>query len=106
MNEFLQSDITSSKRIRSRKYADENNGSSSSGQTTESTSQTSRQGSSRLPRYPSRREEKKELIEQFEPGVYVTLIQLSNGTKIFKRVRFRYLVFFICFCIITAAYFQ
>ncbi|CAH1427218.1 unnamed protein product [Lactuca virosa] len=88
VNEFLQSDITSSKRIRSRKYTDENNGSSSSGQTTESTSQTSRQSSSRLPRYPSRREEKKELIEQFEPGVYVTLIQLSNGTKIFKRVRF------------------
>ncbi|KAJ0792979.1 putative brevis radix (BRX) domain-containing protein [Helianthus annuus] len=35
--------------------------------------------------------EKKEVIEQFEPGVYVTLIQLSNGTKIFKRVRFRYM---------------
>lgn len=31
----------------------------------------------------------KEIIEQFEPGVYVTLLQLSNGTKIFKRVRFR-----------------
>ncbi|KAL8525231.1 hypothetical protein ACS0TY_014743 [Phlomoides rotata] len=30
----------------------------------------------------------KEIIEQFEPGVYVTLIQLGNGTKIFKRVRF------------------
>ncbi|XP_022887167.1 PH, RCC1 and FYVE domains-containing protein 1-like [Olea europaea var. sylvestris] len=30
----------------------------------------------------------KEIIEQFEPGVYVTLIQLENGTKIFKRVRF------------------
>lgn len=34
---------------------------------------------------------RKEIIEQFEPGIYVTLIQLSNGTKIFKRVRFRYL---------------
>ncbi|XP_027165839.1 PH, RCC1 and FYVE domains-containing protein 1 isoform X1 [Coffea eugenioides] len=30
----------------------------------------------------------REVIEQFEPGVYVTLIQLSNGTKIFKRVKF------------------
>ncbi|KAG9153285.1 hypothetical protein Leryth_024079 [Lithospermum erythrorhizon] len=30
----------------------------------------------------------KEVIEQFEPGVYVTLLQLTNGTKIFKRVRF------------------
>ncbi|XP_057957560.1 PH, RCC1 and FYVE domains-containing protein 1 [Malania oleifera] len=30
----------------------------------------------------------KQIIEQFEPGVYVTLIQLRNGVKIFKRVRF------------------
>ncbi|XP_043722041.1 PH, RCC1 and FYVE domains-containing protein 1-like [Telopea speciosissima] len=29
-----------------------------------------------------------EVIELFEPGVYVTLIQLRNGTKVFKRVRF------------------
>lgn len=29
-------------------------------------------------------------IEQFEPGVYITLIALPNGSKIFKRVRFRY----------------
>ncbi|XXG89651.1 hypothetical protein AAC387_Pa12g1603 [Persea americana] len=28
------------------------------------------------------------LTEQFEPGVYVTLVQLPNGTKVFKRVRF------------------
>ncbi|KAH7856876.1 hypothetical protein Vadar_006502 [Vaccinium darrowii] len=37
-------------------------------------------------------EGQREVIEQFEPGVYVTLIQLHNGTKIFKRVRFRYLL--------------
>nr|CAB3464573.1 unnamed protein product [Digitaria exilis] len=30
-----------------------------------------------------------QLIEQFEPGVYVTLIQLRDGTNVFKRVRFR-----------------
>ncbi|XAR57432.1 hypothetical protein NMG60_11025575 [Bertholletia excelsa] len=30
----------------------------------------------------------KEIIEQFEPGVYVTLIRLEDGSKIFKRVRF------------------
>jgi hypothetical protein len=35
-----------------------------------------------------------QLIEQFEPGVYVTLIQLKDGTKVFKRVRFRYLPLF------------
>ncbi|KAK1262600.1 Ultraviolet-B receptor UVR8 [Acorus gramineus] len=29
-----------------------------------------------------------QLVEQFEPGVYVTLVQLRNGTKNFKRVRF------------------
>ncbi|KAJ0968612.1 hypothetical protein J5N97_025529 [Dioscorea zingiberensis] len=29
-----------------------------------------------------------QLIEQFEPGVYVTYVQLPDGTKIFKRVRF------------------
>ncbi|XP_047310627.1 PH, RCC1 and FYVE domains-containing protein 1-like [Impatiens glandulifera] len=30
----------------------------------------------------------KEVIEQFEPGVYVTLLELQNGSKIFKRVKF------------------
>ncbi|RZC85704.1 hypothetical protein C5167_026378 [Papaver somniferum] len=29
-----------------------------------------------------------EVTEQFESGVYITLVQLLNGTKIFKRVRF------------------
>lgn len=87
VDDFLQSDRTPSKKFKSRKYADENN-KSSAGQTSQSKSQTSRQASSRLPRHPSRRDERKELVEQFEPGVYVTLIQLSNGTKIFKRVRF------------------
>ncbi|KAL0349033.1 UNVERIFIED_CONTAM: PH, RCC1 and FYVE domains-containing protein 1 [Sesamum angustifolium] len=33
-------------------------------------------------------EGQKEVIEQFEPGVYVTVVPLPNGTKIFKRVRF------------------
>ncbi|KAF8377176.1 hypothetical protein HHK36_030549 [Tetracentron sinense] len=31
-----------------------------------------------------------EVIEQFEPGVYVTLIRLRSGTKVFKRVRFSF----------------
>ncbi|XP_072983554.1 PH, RCC1 and FYVE domains-containing protein 1-like isoform X2 [Typha latifolia] len=38
------------------------------------------------PRYGSHGEV--QLIEQFEPGVYVTLVQLRDGTKVFKRVRF------------------
>lgn len=32
----------------------------------------------------------KEVIEQFEPGVYVTLLQLRDGTRVFRRVKFRY----------------
>lgn len=32
----------------------------------------------------------KESIEQFEPGVYITFVQRQDGTKMFKRVRFRY----------------
>ncbi|KAF9606604.1 hypothetical protein IFM89_026951 [Coptis chinensis] len=38
-------------------------------------------------RYPSISELKEE-TEQFEPGVYITFIQLRTGTKVFKRVRF------------------
>lgn len=37
-----------------------------------------------------RREGETETIEQFAPGVYVTLIVRTNGIKIFKRVKFRY----------------
>lgn len=48
---------------------------------------------------PAPADGRKEVIEQFEPGVYVTLIQLGNGTKIFKRVKFRYinLLIFVLF---------
>jgi len=43
-------------------------------------------------REPSRsmREGETQVIEQFEPGVYVTLTVKPNGVKAFKRVRFRY----------------
>ncbi|KAL9817450.1 putative brevis radix (BRX) domain-containing protein [Arabidopsis thaliana] len=34
----------------------------------------------------------KELIEQFEPGVYVTYVLHKNGGKIFRRVRFSFFV--------------
>jgi hypothetical protein len=36
-----------------------------------------------------------EWIEQYEPGVYITLVALRDGTRDLKRVRFRY--FFISF---------
>lgn len=34
----------------------------------------------------------KETIEQFEPGVYITFVERRGGAKIFRRVRFRYLI--------------
>lgn len=101
VDDFLQSDlpsqITSSSEITNRKYhkikkskaTSQNNGSSAD-EHTASASQTST-SVSRVPKYPQSAE-KKEVIEQFEPGVYVTLVLLSNGTKIFKRVRFRYYI--------------
>ncbi|XP_073027881.1 PH, RCC1 and FYVE domains-containing protein 1-like [Primulina eburnea] len=36
----------------------------------------------------ARTEGRTEVIEQFEPGVYVKLVQLSNGTKIFRGIQF------------------
>lgn len=38
-----------------------------------------------------------EWIEQYEPGVYITLVALRDGTRDLKRVRFRYLCSFICY---------
>lgn len=54
-------------------------------------SHQSSENASRLPESSTMRNGEKEVIEQFEPGVYVTVLLLRNGTKIFKRVRFRYL---------------
>ncbi|KAI3469780.1 hypothetical protein Pfo_026443 [Paulownia fortunei] len=54
---------------------------------TKGTNQSSTENGSGTPQ-SAKTEGQKEVIEQFEPGVYVTLIQLANGTKIFKRVRF------------------
>ncbi|CAN1256387.1 PH, RCC1 and FYVE domains-containing protein 1 [Linum perenne] len=36
----------------------------------------------------SRKDTQREIMEQFEPGVYVTFLQNPSGTKIFKRVKF------------------
>lgn len=35
-----------------------------------------------------------EWIEQYEHGVYITLVALRDGTRDLKRVRFRYVLFF------------
>lgn len=36
-----------------------------------------------------------EWIEQYEPGVYITLVALRDGTRDLKRVRFRYAILFL-----------
>ncbi|KAK3041367.1 hypothetical protein RJ639_002348 [Escallonia herrerae] len=64
----------------------ESNGSSVS-DTREASSEKSIESVSRS-REAATSEGRKEVIEQFESGVYVTCVQLENGTKIFKRVRF------------------
>ncbi|WCJ20720.1 Regulator of chromosome condensation (RCC1) family with FYVE zinc finger domain [Euphorbia peplus] len=53
---------------------------------TDSISHDGAEQDSRQNSLPSKKEG--ESIEQFEPGVYVTFIQRSNGVKIFKRVKF------------------
>lgn len=37
-----------------------------------------------------------EWIEQYEAGVYITLVGLRDGTRDLKRVRFRYLTKYLC----------
>ncbi|XP_038972493.1 PH, RCC1 and FYVE domains-containing protein 1-like isoform X2 [Phoenix dactylifera] len=44
---------------------------------------SSRSSGNSTPRHSSHGEA--QLIEQFEPGVYVTLVQLQDGTKVFKQ---------------------
>lgn len=41
-----------------------------------------------------------EWIEQYEPGVYITLVALRDGTRELKRVRFRYVNISSCFYLI------
>ncbi|KAJ1379786.1 Brevis radix, partial [Sesbania bispinosa] len=50
--------------------------------------QSSENDSKSLESSRSRREGETQVIEQFEPGVYVTLIVKPGGIKVFKRVRF------------------
>lgn len=53
--------------------------------------QSSSGSSSKLPESSTTQTEgQREVIEQFEPGVYVTLLQLPNGARAFRRVKFRY----------------
>ncbi|KAL6185113.1 hypothetical protein ACLB2K_041248 [Fragaria x ananassa] len=51
--------------------------------------QSSSGSSSKLPESSTTwTEGQREVIEQFEPGVYVTLLQLPNGARAFRRVKF------------------
>lgn len=51
-------------------------------------SQQSSENGSERPEFSTMRNGEKEVIEQFEPGVYVTVMVLQNSAKFFKRVRF------------------
>ncbi|XP_011029821.1 PREDICTED: uncharacterized protein LOC105129442 [Populus euphratica] len=62
---------------------------SSLSHSTEAVPRVSSENESRTPTASIKRtESQKEIIEQFEPGVYVTVILRPNGIKIFKRVKF------------------
>ncbi|XP_068327784.1 PH, RCC1 and FYVE domains-containing protein 1-like isoform X2 [Pyrus communis] len=50
--------------------------------------QNSSENRLRSPESSTSHREQKEVIEQFEPGVYVTLLQQQNGTRNFRRVKF------------------
>ncbi|OMO95438.1 Zinc finger, FYVE-type [Corchorus olitorius] len=63
-----------------------NDGGTSS--TREAAAQESSQNDSRSSDASAIRGGGKEIIEQFEPGVYVTFVYHRNGGKIFRRVRF------------------
>ncbi|GLT42149.1 hypothetical protein SLA2020_161680 [Shorea laevis] len=55
---------------------------------TEVVSQQSSQNETGLSEASTTRGGEREIIEQFEPGVYVTFVQHQNGGKIFRRIRF------------------
>ncbi|PKA52088.1 Ultraviolet-B receptor UVR8 [Apostasia shenzhenica] len=56
----------------------------------ETADQQSIENGSRSPRVSSRtlNSHGEEMMEQFEPGVYVTVVLLRDGTKVFKRIKF------------------
>ncbi|XP_022760898.1 PH, RCC1 and FYVE domains-containing protein 1-like [Durio zibethinus] len=59
------------------------------GSSTEAASQQSSENESRASEASAiSRGGEKEIIEQFEPGVYITYVYHQNGGKIFRRVRF------------------
>ena len=68
----------------------ESNGSFLSNSNTTIPPQSSENDSKSMESSRPRREGEMQVIEQFEPGVYVTLIVKPGDIKVFKRVRFRY----------------
>ncbi|OMO98208.1 Zinc finger, FYVE-type [Corchorus capsularis] len=72
--------------LESSNMLESNDGGTSS--TREAAAQESSQNESRSSDASAIRGGGKEIIEQFEPGVYVTFVYHRNGGKIFRRVRF------------------
>jgi len=73
----------------------ENNGSSSSNTEATAASQSSENDSRTLNPSRSVREGNSQIVDQFEPGVYVTLIVRPDGKRLFKSVKFRYYSHFL-----------
>ncbi|MED6172181.1 hypothetical protein PIB30_047659 [Stylosanthes scabra] len=67
---------------------EERNGSSLSDNKTTVQPQSSENNSRSLETSRLGRDGETQVVEQFEPGVYVTLVVKPNGAKVFKRVRF------------------
>ncbi|KAM7462529.1 hypothetical protein LguiA_030650 [Lonicera macranthoides] len=88
---MLQKSASVSASCNNRQYHSmEHNVDGVSGQDTTNTREAAphQSGESSSSRSLSRSDGPKEVIEQFEPGVFVTLMSFPSGTKIFKRVRF------------------
>lgn len=73
----------------------ENVGSSTSSGGSAMPPQSSKHGSSSLNSSRPRKGGEDEDVDRFAPGVYVTFTVLPSGTKIFKRIRFRYICYFL-----------
>ncbi|KAG6468235.1 hypothetical protein ZIOFF_072808 [Zingiber officinale] len=87
-NDSIRSDISSSMDSGAFERDAHNNSKSAAAGNRESNFQHSTDNGIKSPPVKHGNNGEAELTEQFEPGVYITYIQLSSGIKTFKRVRF------------------
>lgn len=83
-------DVSSSKQEGNNGGVEAGNNDTSPSPTTETATNDSRENrTTRSSQGSSRSDGLRECKEKFEHGVYVTFIQLRNGTKVFRQVKFR-----------------